>query len=394
MSKKTPLNIEKLRADTPGCSEVIHFNNAGASLMPRPVVESVTEYLREEALYGGYETAEDREDELSDVYSTIADFLHADKEEIAILENATAAWNMAFYSIPFSRGDRILTSVSEYASNFLNYLNLQKRVDVEIEVIPNDKHGQTSVEALSQMMGSKVKLISITHIPTNSGLVNPAEEIGKIAGEHNCLYLLDVCQSAGQYPLDVTKIGCDMLSATGRKYLRGPRGTGFLYVSQQVLDQLHPLFLDLHSSEWTGEDSYTIREDARRFENWESNYAGIIGLNQAVNYAMELGMEQIWDRISYLGQKMRKELETLDTVTVRDIGQVQGGIVTFSLDSVTATEVKTYLRQYDINVSVSTKSSTLIDMERRNLEEVVRASVHYYNTEEEIFLLVDLLDRM
>ncbi len=394
MSKINQLNIEKLRADTPGSNEVVHFNNAGASLMPRPVVESVTGYLREEALYGGYETAEKRANELQEVYRSIATLIHALPEEIAILENATAAWNMAFYSIPFSPGDRILTSVSEYASNYLNYLNLQKRVNVEIQVIPNDEHGQTSVEALSRMMDSKVKLISITHIPTNNGLVNPAEEIGKIAGKHNCLYLLDACQSAGQYPLDVAKIGCDMLSATGRKYLRAPRGTGFLYVNQQVISQLHPPFLDLHSAEWTGRDSYRIREDARRFENWESNYAGIIGLNQAVKYLLELGIDRVWERVQYLGHLLREQLSKKAAVHVHDIGKTRCGIVSFTVDGISAEEVKQYLRKREVNVSVSTRSSTLIDMERRNLQECVRASVHYYNTEEEIDKLVDLLNHI
>lgn len=394
MSKINQLNIEKLRADTPGSNEVVHFNNAGASLMPRPVVESVTGYLREEALYGGYETAEKLANELQEVYRSIATLIHALPEEIAILENATAAWNMAFYSIPFSPGDRILTSVSEYASNYLNYLNLQKRVNVEIQVIPNDEHGQTSVEALSRMMDSKVKLISITHIPTNNGLVNPAEEIGKIAGKHNCLYLLDACQSAGQYPLDVAKIGCDMLSATGRKYLRAPRGTGFLYVNQQVISQLHPPFLDLHSAEWTGRDSYRIREDARRFENWESNYAGIIGLNQAVKYLLELGIDRVWERVQYLGHLLREQLSKKAAVHVHDIGKTRCGIVSFTVDGISAEEVKQYLRKREVNVSVSTRSSTLIDMERRNLQECVRASVHYYNTEEEIDKLVDLLNHI
>lgn len=362
--------------------------------MPQPVVDSVIEYLQQETQYGGYETAEKRSQELDETYSSIARLLGAEPKEIAILENATVAWNMAFYAIPFSKGDRILTSVSEYASNYINYLKLQEEKEVQIEVIPNDDAGQTSPEALSEMMDDSVKLISISHIPTNNGLVNPAEAIGRIARNHNCFYLLDACQSAGQYPLDVRKLGCDLLSATGRKYLRAPRGTGFLYVNDKVLDQLHPPFLDLHSAEWNGRESYQMREDARRFENWESNYAGIIGLNNAVKYVLNLGIENIWERVRYLGDKLRKHLMEIPGVQIHDIGKVQGGIVTFTLDDISATEVKGYLAQQAMNVSVSSKSSTRIDMEQRNLEEAVRASVHYYNTEEEIGKLVQLLRKI
>ncbi|MDX1586053.1 MAG: aminotransferase class V-fold PLP-dependent enzyme [Balneolaceae bacterium] len=385
------LDIHSLRAETPGCSRVTHLNNAGASLLAEPILNAVTGYLKQEALYGGYETAAERKQELEATYDLIGELIHADRDEIALMENATAAWNMAFYSIPFSAGDRILTSVSEYASNYINYLNLKNRTDVSVEVIPSDSSGQTDPEALAGMMDDKVRLISISHIPTNNGLVNPAEAIGKIAKEHGVLYLLDACQSVGQYSIDVTKIGCDMLSATGRKYLRAPRGTGFLYVNRKVLDLLHPPFLDLHSAEWTGKDQFEVRRDARKFENWEANYAGIIGLNRAVSYILDIGIDSIWDRVQVLGAYFRSELENIPGVTVRDLGKVKCGIVTFTVDDKSADQIKQYLKSKDINVSVSTRSSTLLDMQNRNLEQAVRASVHYYNTKDEINSCVNAL---
>ncbi|NGP88051.1 aminotransferase class V-fold PLP-dependent enzyme [Fodinibius halophilus] len=382
------MDIQKLRNQTPGTSEVIHFNNAGASLMPSPVSESVISYLREETLRGGYETARKHQEDINRVYSTIANFINAADHEIALQENATMAWNMAFFAINFEDGDRILTSVSEYASNYIAYLKLQEEVNVSIEVIPNDETGSTSVEALSSMMDEKVKLISITHMPTNSGLVNPVEEIGTLAKEHPCLYLVDACQSVGQYPVDVEKIGCDMLSATGRKYLRGPRGTGFLYVNDDILPHLTPPFLDLHSAKWVTEDEYQMRDDARRFENWETNYAGVIGLKKAVSYAAQLGIDEIWHRIRDLGEKLRSTLSQIPNVTVHDIGKTKGGIVTFTIDGVSAESVlKELSEKHNINVSTSGKHSTLLDMEKRSLDELTRASVHYYNTDEEILKL-------
>lgn len=387
------LDINKLRNETPGCSRVIHFNNAGASLLTEPVLQAVTDYLQQEALYGGYETAANRKQELEATYRLIAELIHAGEAEIALLENATAAWNMAFYSINFSPGDRILTSVSEYASNYLNYLNLKRKIDISVDVIPNDATGQIDISAFSEMMEERVKLISISHIPTNNGLVNPAEAVGEIARKHNVLYLLDACQSVGQYPIDVEKIGCDMLSATGRKYMRAPRGTGFLYVQKEKLDELNPPFLDLHSAEWTGENEFCIRNDARKFENWEANYAGIIGLNRAVSYILDLGIESIWERVKQLRNHFRERLKDIPGIAVRDIGEVKCGIVTFTVNGKSSEQVKRYLSDNNINVSVSTRSSTLLDMNRRKLEDAVRASVHYYNTEEEIERCIGLLGK-
>lgn len=385
------MNIDKCRQLTPGTNNVIHFNNAGAALMPTPVTETTVDYLKEESSYGGYETARAHRQQLDEVYDNIATLINADSSEIALQENATAAWNNAFFAIDFEDGDRILTSVSEYASNYISYLKLQEAKNITIKVIPNDDSGQTSLQALSEMITNEVKLVSITHIPTNSGLVNPVEEIGKIAKKHNCLYLVDACQSLGHYPVDVEKIGCDMLSATGRKYLRGPRGTGFLYASNAILDRLSPPFLDLHAAEWTSENEYIVRNDARKFENWESNYAAISGLNQAVAYANNLGIHNIWDRIVTLANQLRQKLSNIHSVTIRDIGSVKGGIVTFTVDKMSAQEVQNHLSEHQINVSISGKSSTLLDMDSRSLDEVVRASVHYYNTEEEIEKLITVL---
>lgn len=388
------MDIQQLRRETPGTNNVIHFNNAGASLMPAPVTDAVISYLREESQFGGYETARKQRQTLDDIYPTIADFINASKDEIAILENATAAWNMAFFAIDFEDGDRILTSRAEYASNFLGYLKLKEKVDVQIDVIPSNEHGETSISALGEMMSADIKLVSITHIPTNSGLVNPVEAIGRIVSEYNCLYLVDACQSVGQYPIDVEKIDCDMLSATGRKYLRGPRGTGFLYVKKSALEQLCPPFVDLHAATWTDPNTYEIREDARRFENWEANYAGILGLRQAVKYAEKVGIENIWNRTTKLAQQLRIKLSQLSAVTIRDIGSTRCGIVTFTADGATADEIQQSLLAENINVNTSSKSSTLLDMKQRNIAEVVRASVHYYNTEEEIRAVIDKLQKL
>jgi cysteine desulfurase / selenocysteine lyase len=386
-------DLSRARRETPGCEEVVHFNNAGASLMPEPVVDATVSHLRLEARIGGYEAAERSRAAIERVYDATAALIGCHPDEIAVVENATRAWDMAFYSVPLGPGDRILTAMAEYASNYIAYLQLARRTGAKVEPVPNEEHGQLSVEALREMVDERVKLISITHVPTNGGLVNPAAEVGEVAREAGILYLLDACQSIGQLPIDVEAIGCDMLSATGRKYLRGPRGTGFLYVRRDILEDLEPPFLDLHAAEWTGESAFEIRPDARRFENWETNVAGKVGLGVAVDYALGWGMDPIWERIRYLSWDLRSRLDDLPGVEIRDLGAERCGIVTFTVEGKYAGDVSRTLSEEGINTSVSPASSTLLDMRDRSLDALVRASVHYYNTEEEVARFCEVLER-
>ena len=387
-------DVERARRETPGVEHVVHLNNAGAALMPDVVLAAMVGHLEREAAIGGYEAAADAADAVEHTYDAIARLLNCARDEVAIVENATRAWDMAFYALRFDSGDRILTSAAEYESNYVAFLQVCRRTGARVEVVPADTTGQVSVEALQAMIDDRVRLISLTHVPTNGGLVNPAAEVGRVARRHGIPFLLDACQSAGQLPLDVEELGCDILSATGRKYLRGPRGTGFLYVRRSLIGQLEPPLLDLHAAEWVARDEYRIRPDARRFENWETNYAAKIALGVAVDYALEWGSEAIWDRVQGLGRALRERLAHVPGVTILDVGAVRCGIVSFSCDGLEGAAIQRRLRADGINVSVSPRRYTRIDMEDRGLAEVVRASVHYYNTESELDRLAERLDRL
>ena len=377
-------SIERVRRETPGCEHVLHFNNAGSALPPARVLQAQTGHLQREAEIGGYEAAAEAQDAIDHTYAVIARMLGCDTEEVALVENATRAWDMAFYGMPFEAGERILTHRAAYASNYIAMVQVARRTGASVEVLPSRPDGAVDVGALREAMDDRVALIALTHVPTNGGLVNPAAEVGAVAREHGVPYLLDACQSAGQMPLPVDEIGCTMLSATGRKYLRGPRGTGFLYVDAGWIERIEPPLLDLHAATWTGPDAYEIHPDARRFETFEGHVAGKVGLGVAVEIALDLGLDAIRDRVQALAASLRDALSAVDGVTVHDTGTTRCGITTFSCNAVEAADLKETLREKNVNVSVSTPPSTLLDATARDLPPLVRASVHYYNTEEEV----------
>jgi selenocysteine lyase/cysteine desulfurase len=348
------------------------------------VIEAVQAHLALEAEIGGYEAADEADARIEHTYDAIARMLGCQRDEIALIENATRAWDMAFYSLRFGPGDRILTGQAEYASNVIALLQVAQRTGATLEVVPDDEHGQLDVHALQQMLDERVKLVALTHVPTNGGLVNPAARVGAITRAAGVPFLLDACQSAGQMPLAVDTLGCDMLAATGRKYLRAPRGTGFLYVRRAYIERLDPPFLDLHSADWTGTSSFEVRRDARRFENWESYVAGRIGLGVAVDYALDQGLTAIAERVAQLAAQLRAALADAPGIRVCDKGEQRCGIVTFQKQSEGCRSLQRRLRALGINISVSTLASTRFDMQARGISELCRASVHYYNTEAEI----------
>ncbi|MEM9602056.1 MAG: aminotransferase class V-fold PLP-dependent enzyme [Pseudomonadota bacterium] len=385
----TDQDITRLRADTAGCEARIHFNNAGASPVPNPVHAAVTAHLERECQVGGYRAEAEAAEALGRFYSNFATLLNASADEIAYVENATRAWDMVFYGLKLVPGDRVLTHGAEYVSNYLGMLQVAQTRGIHIDIIPSDAHGQLDVGAMDALVTPQTRCVAITHVPTQGGLVNPAEAVGRVARRHKLFYLLDACQSAGQIALDVEAIGCDALSGTGRKFLRGPRGTGFLYVRRSALDRIDPPFVDLRAAHWESDAHYRLADGARRFENWESYVAGKIGLAEAVHYALDLGVDAIAQRVQHLAGTLRRSLSDLPGVAVHDQGETRCGIVTFDKHGTSPDSIANALEAQSMAVSVSTLSSARLDLGVRGLENLVRASVHCFNTEAEISRFCD-----
>lgn len=396
MTTFSKAEIDRFRTDTPGTRKLIHLNNAGAALMPTPVKQAFDQYLVSEMEYGGYETAALQKTGLDAFYTEIAQLLNTHENQIAFAYNATDAYNKALSAIPFEKGDVILTSLNDYVSNQIAFLQLQKLKGITI-VYAQDlpAGGLDTADMIRKMDQHRPKLVAVTHVPTNSGLIQHVATIGQACRERDILYLVDACQSVGQLVVDVQEIACDFLSATTRKFLRGPRGTGFLYLSEKILTRGYsPLFLDLHSAFWSAEDQFEIRQDAKRFELWEKPYAFMLGAAKAAAYANEIGMQRIEIRVKELAEYLRKGLSGISSIKVLDQGEEKAAIVTLYIPGHEPTALQEKLRLAGINSSHTTWEYNRFDMGAKKVPWILRLSPHYYNTLEELTTTLSTIEKI
>lgn len=398
MQQETILNqeeVEALRTDTPVCKNVVHFNNAGASLQPKPVYVSTLQYLQEEYLSGGYE-AEKKLRPLIDSFATsAAKLIGAQPDEIAFLQSATEAWQRVFFSVPWKEGDVVVTCANEYGSQYLTCLKAQEIYKIELKICRLDDKGSIDLNHLEEIFKEKpVKLFCLSHIPSHVGNLQPVAQAGELCKKNNVLYLLDACQSVGHLEIDVNKFHCDFLTATGRKYLRGPRGTGFLYVRKEQISHLNFPFMSGLSARWDKPDGYSMCSDALKFESYEIFFAGRVGLTAAINYCLKIGVGKIEQRILSLSRFLREQLLQNENVVFHEHLSLLTGINTVTFNKMTASALQEALSSKKINTWISKEETSYIDMKNRNLKEVLRVSLHYYNTEDEIKSFVSALNEI
>ena len=363
--------------------------------MPVPVIKL-------EASIGGYEAAALQNNAIKMFYQQAARLLNCKPGNIAFTASATDSYTRALSSIPFKEGDYILTDTDDFISNQIQFLSLQKRLGIRIAHIDNAPEGGVDMNDLEYKLNKlKPRLLAITHIPTNSGLVQPVHAIAKIyrnyseSQDDTTCYILDACQSAGQMKLDVDALQCDFLSVTARKFLRGPRGTGFLYISDRALQQgLEPMFIDMRGAEWISKDIYQVREDATRFEDWEFAYALVLGTSAAIEYCLAIGEDKIWQQVKYLSNLMRDELSSISNLRLLDRGPETGALVTFHVKNQQPRYIVEELLKHKINVVPSYRGFAVLDFDEKQVEWAIRASPHYYNTADEVHEFVRMLKQI
>ena len=381
-----PPELARWRADTPGSERVIHLNNAGAALQPAAVRDAVLRHLELEQEIGGYEAADAQVDALRDAYQAVGRLIGASERNVAMQQNSTVAFAQAFAAFDLRRGDLILTSRADYASNQIMYLALARRVGVEVVRAPDAPEGGIDPQAVRELIRRRrPTLLALSWIPTNSGLVQPAEPIGEICREADIPYILDACQAVGQMPVDVGRLHCDYLAAATRKFMRGPRGVGFLYVSDRALEAgAYPLTVDMHGADWTDPETFALKPDARRFEQWEISHALVLGAGAAAGYALEVGIGKARERSWGLAASVRERLGEMDGIRVLDRGRSLCAIATAELGGRNAEQVKLALRARGINTSSPLREDAVIDMDEKRAASAIRISPHYYNTADEI----------
>lgn len=387
------MDINQIRQDTRGLADgKIFLNNAGSSLMPNVVTDSMTDYLHQEEQSGGYEVAGRNAALLEQFYTETATLINGRPDNIAFATSATEAFAKALSSIMFEEGDFIITTDDDYISNQITFISLQKKLKVNIIRIKNLPDHELDLEDFENLIKKHhPKLVAVTHIPTNSGLIQNVAGVGKICRQYEVLYLVDACQSVGQMTVDVEEIGCDFLTATGRKFMRGPRGSGFLYVSDRVLAQDYaPLLLDMRGADWTEYNDYQLFPTAKRFEHWEVSYASLLGFTKALQFANSIGLQNIEDYNTILSGKLRRNIDNAGFKTW-DLGNRLSSIVTFSGPDGNLESVQKVLKENNIFFSVTYKNSALIDFTRKNINGIVRLSPHYFNTPEEMERVSEIL---
>ncbi len=387
-------NIQDIRNDILNYNSKLFFNSASSSLPPKSVVEVITEYLVEEQQVGGYTIEDDRANAIANFYIQAAKLLNCKPQNIAFAYNATDAFSKALLSIDFEKGDVIITSDDDYVSNHFQFIALQKRIGVKVIRIKTLENGDLDISHFKEVVVTKQpKLVAVTHVPTNSGLVQDVTSIGRICANYNILFLLDACQSVGQLVVDVQDIQCDFLVVTGRKWLRGPRGTGILYVSDRVLNAgMYPFSIDGNGGIWYKANDFKIIETAQRFELFESSKALVVGFAEALHYLNAIGIERISERNKQLITALRTNLNAIKGVNLYDRGSVTSSILTFRKEGKSLEDIQNALKAHSIFHSVSSKPWGVIDFNKKGVDWVIRLSPHYFNTIKEIDRVSEIIE--
>ena len=371
----------------------IHFNNAGSSLSKKIVLSEIYNYLALEKRIGGYEAQDLEHKKLEKFYTNVSKLINSDESEISFLTNSTLAWNLVFNSIPLKKTDNIIIFENEYSSNYISILK-RRRLFNKLLVIKIKKKGLVDLEDLEKKINADTKLLSVNHIASQCGNVFPVKKIGEIlkSKNKNAIYIVDGCQSIGQIKIDVKNINCDFFTASGRKYLRGPRGTGFLYMKKSITNKIDPIFLDMSSSNIDKDNRIVTRISSRFMENFEHSPALKLGLSTAIEQSLVIGIKNINKRIIKLSEYFRSKVLSNKNLVLMESKDSLSGINTMYFNGNDVSDIFKHLSKLGIRTYISNEKTSTLYFKKIKKKNILRISFHYFNTKKEIDCLVKVLD--
>jgi cysteine desulfurase/selenocysteine lyase len=385
-----------VRADIPLLEEFIYMDSASTTPTPRPVVEAMCDYFyyyNSNTGRGAYNLAVKATQEFNRARIKTAGFIKANPEDIIFTKNTTEAINLVAHGLEFNKGDNIVVSNMEHHSNLVPWLNLKKR-GVEVKIVKADQNGVIDPLDIEKVVDSNTRLLTITHVSNSIGSVQPVEELGKIAEENEVLYLIDAAQSAGHMKLDVKNLMADFIAFPGHKGFLGPVGTGFLYCNNKLQYELEPINLGGGTVEEVSDDDFKLTESPDRFEGGTQNISGVIGLGASMDYLKRIGMDNVEKHCLKLTQILYQEIQNIEKAKVYGSPENIYGIVSFNIDGINSHDLAKILDEVK---SICVRSGhhcalpSIKHMGAYELGGTVRASLHYYNTKEEIQILVETL---
>ena len=364
---------------------IVYFVNGATTLKPKCVKNAICNYYTEytaNAHRGDYSLRE-----------KIRDFINAkETSEIVFTSGTTNSMNMivsGFFRNYLKRDDEVLVTLSEHASNILPWFILQKEIAIKVKYIElNDKH-EVTVENVKKAINNKTKVISLAMVTNVIGDERPIKEISKIAHDNNILMVVDAAQGAPHKKIDVQDMDIDFMAFSGHK-MYGPTGIGVLYGKFDLLDKVKPFNYGGGMNAMFTKDGYVeLREIPTRLEGGTPNIEGVLGLSAAIDYLNNIGMDKINKYERGLRKYLINELSKLDFITIYN-KDVDTNIVAFNIDGVFAQDTAIYLDKYNICVRAGNHCAKMID-NVFNISNTVRISLSFYNTKEEVDLLINVL---
>lgn len=378
------MNISSIRDSVPLTSELIYFDNASTSLVPRQVVEAMSEfdlYSRANVGRGVHRLSQVSSQLYWDAHQTVSRFIGGAEGFCVFGKNTTEAINQVAHGMAFQPGDQVISTVLEHHSNILPWMALREQ-GITLDFVYPDKDGFLDPEGFLSLITDKTRLITVTQVSNVLGTIQPVEEICAIAQDHGIRTLVDGAQSVPHLPVNVQKMGCDYFCFSGHKML-GPTGIGALWMKEP---DLKPLMQGGGMIKTVSLDQYEPEDGYARYEAGTPHFTGAVGLREAIRMLESIGMDTVFKHEQELTRAILPELASLDGVTV--LGPVSGGdrlaVISFTIDGMHPHEVAHLLDdQYSIMVR-SGHHCCMPLMEYLDLPDgTVRASLYLYNTREE-----------